>query len=350
MNSPVIKPAIGRRVWFRPNAAFLASNPILTQFNPEQPMDAGIVYVHHDHMVNLIVTDHVGKTLAVPSVPLLAGHYVADEDTDVYCCCEWMPYQKSQAAKTEVADKGIVLEPKYREPTQREQLEYALVSGAASALAISPGNARQVVDGIKVVLDTLHPLPTLSNPHTGTPRDPRDVASDPQAVLCVKPGELLKASTIVLPVVDPGPDLLEREIQAKADNGPRVTPFEVEAHIRSEFYFTAEQGVLGESELGTRPASWTNLDQVTICVLILTNGTKIVGVNEGPVSRENFKADLGRQYARQKAVDQIWPLLGFRLRDELTRPALTEGDVVADAAGTCRPDNHTSACTACKRA
>ena len=161
---------------FRPSGAFLASNPILTQFNPEQPMDAGIVYVHHDHMVNLIVTDHVGKTLAVPSVPLLAGHYVADEDTDVYCCCEWMPYQKSQAAKTEVADKGIVLEQRYREPTQREQLEYALVSGAASALAISPGNARQVVDGINVVLDTLHPLPTL----------------------------------LPLPVVDPGPDALER--------------------------------------------------------------------------------------------------------------------------------------------
>ena len=115
-----------------------------------------------------------------------------------------------------MADKGVVLEPKHREPTQREQLEYALVSGAASALAISPGNARQVVDGINVVLDTLHPLPTLSNPHTGTPRDPRDVASDPQAVLCVKPGEPLKASTIVLPVVDPGPDSLEREIQANS--------------------------------------------------------------------------------------------------------------------------------------
>ena len=109
-----------------------------------------------------------------------------------------------------------------------------------------------------------------------------------------------KPVVTTLPVADPGPDALEREIQAKADQGPRVTPFEVEAHIRSEFYFTAEQGVLGESELGTRPAAWTNLDQVTICVLILTNGTKIVGVNEGPVSRENFKADLGRKYARQQ--------------------------------------------------
>ncbi len=147
-------------------------------------------------------------------------------------------------------------------------------------------------------------------------------------------------TNITLPIIDPGPDSLEREIQAST--GPRVTPFEVEAHIRSEFYFTASDGVLGESEMGTRPAAWTNLDQVTICVLILTNGTKIVGVNEGPVSRENFRADLGRQYARQKAVDQIWPLLGFRLRDELARPVLSEADAAADLAGTPRPDKQTA--------
>lgn len=33
-----------------------------------------------------------------------------------------------------------------------------------------------------------------NNPHTGTPRDPRDIASDPQATLCVKPGEPLRAA------------------------------------------------------------------------------------------------------------------------------------------------------------
>lgn len=373
MNSPVIKPTIGRRVWFRPSAAFLASNPILTQFNPEQPMDAGIVYVQHDHMVNLIVTDHVGKTLAVPSVPLLAGHYVADEDTDVYCCCEWMPYQKSQAAKTEVADKSIVLEPKYREPTQREQLEYALVSGAASALAISPGNARQVVDGINVVLDTLHPLPTLSNPHTGTPRDPRDVASDPQAVLCVKPGEPLKsaamasgivippigapsagttAASLPLPVVDPGLDALEREIQAAgADKAPRVTPAALKDEIVSEHYFTAADGARMSPD-GNWPIHKLNtgsLGLLTFCALVLRNGFTVYGAS-ACASPENFNAEIGRRIARENAEREIWPLLGFRLRDELTRPALTEGDVAADAAGTCRPDNHTSACTACKRA
>ena len=61
-------------------------------------------------------------------------------------------------------------------------------------------------------------------------------------------------------------------------------------------------------------------------------------------------AEIGRRIARENAINKVWPLLGFRLRDELARPVLTEGDVAADAAGTCRPDNHTSACTACKRA
>lgn len=106
-------------------------------------------------------------------------------------------------------------------------------------------------------------------------------------------------------------------VQSSADKEPRVTPFEVESQIRSEFFFTASDGVLGESEMGTRPAAWTNLDQVTICVLILRNGTKVVGVNEGPVSRGNFSADIGRQYARQKAIDQIWPMLGYELRTKL---------------------------------
>lgn len=108
-------------------------------------------------------------------------------------------------------------------------------------------------------------------------------------------------------------------VQAGVDKAPRVTPFDIEEQIRSEFYFTAAEGVLGESLLGTAPAAWTNLDQVTICVLILRNGTKVIGVNEGPVSRENFSVEIGRQYARQKAVDQIWPMLGYELRTQLAK-------------------------------
>ena len=81
-------------------------------------MDAGIVYVHHDHMVNLMVSDHVGRTFPVASVPLLAGQFEPAEDKDVYCCCEWMPYQKAQAAKTDTAEKVALTS---LEPSQRER-------------------------------------------------------------------------------------------------------------------------------------------------------------------------------------------------------------------------------------
>ncbi|MCD7099101.1 hypothetical protein [Stenotrophomonas sp. MMGLT7] len=38
---------------------------------------------------------------------------------------------------------------------------------------------------------------------------------------------------------------------------PRLTSDDIERAIRSEFYFTAADGVLGESEMGTKPADWT---------------------------------------------------------------------------------------------
>lgn len=140
-----------------------------------------------------------------------------------------------------------------------------------------------------------------------------------------------------LPVIDPGPDSLEREIQAKANKGPRVTPADIDAEVAAEFYFTAADGVLGQSEMGTRPAAWTNLDQVTICVLVLRNGTKVVGVNYGAIDRVQHSAGIGRAEARKVALEKVWELLGFRLRDELARPVLTDADAAADLAGIPRP-------------
>ena len=155
-----------------------------------------------------------------------------------------------------------------------------------------------------------------------------------------------------LPVVDPGPDSLEREIQAAgADKAPRVTPAALKDEIVSEHYFTAADGARMSPD-GNWPIHKLNtgsLGLLTFCALVLRNGFTVYGAS-ACASPENFNAEIGRRIARENAEREIWPLLGFRLRDELTRPALTDGDVAADAAGTCRPDNHTSACTACKRA
>lgn len=123
---------------------------------------------------------------------------------------------------------------------------------------------------------------------------------------------------------------IEQEIQAKASMAPRVTLADVEAEICAEYSFTVDRALQGCPLVD-------GLQHITICVLVLKNGTKIVGVNEGPVSPENFDPEIGRRYAREKAIDQIWPLLGFRLRDELARPVLTEADAAADLAGEQRP-------------
>ena len=111
---------------------------------------------------------------------------------------------------------------------------------------------------------------------------------------------------------------IEQEIQAKGLTAARVTPADIEANIASEHYFTAADGVIGESghDFDARHVA-DPLKLVTICVLITRNGTKLVGANEGPVSPENFDADMGRRMAREKAIDQLWPMLGYELRTKL---------------------------------
>ena len=108
----------------------------------------------------------------------------------------------------------------------------------------------------------------------------------------------------------------EAEIQAKGLTAPRVTPADIEAEIASEHYGTAAYlGDLGIIKCGSdeRPQS---LSRLTICVLVLRNGFTVTG-ESACASPENFNAEIGRKIARQKAVEKLWPLLGFRLRDKL---------------------------------
>lgn len=126
-----------------------------------------------------------------------------------------------------------------------------------------------------------------------------------------------EAATTALPIIDPGLDSLEREIQAKASAAPRVTPADIEAEIASESYFTAADGVRGESEMGTSPAGRAkSLELLTFCVLVLRNGFTATG-ESACASPENFNAEIGRKIARENAINKVWPLLGFRLRDKL---------------------------------
>ena len=116
----------------------------------------------------------------------------------------------------------------------------------------------------------------------------------------------------------------ETEIAA-ASTAERVTPADIEAEIVSEHFFTAREGRAGAIEADTyvgreRPATDNSdllpLELLTFCVLVLRNGFTVTG-ESACVSPENFDAEIGRRIAREHAVNKIWPLLGFRLRDKL---------------------------------
>ena len=115
-------------------------------------------------------------------------------------------------------------------------------------------------------------------------------------------------------------DAIEQEIQAKGLTAPRVTPADIEAEIEAECYFTAAQGAdNGTGVMGAMDGAREKLaalDRLTFCVLILRNGFTVVG-HSACASPENFNAEIGRRIARENAEREIWPLLGFRLRDQL---------------------------------
>jgi hypothetical protein len=89
----MIKPTIGHKVWFWPS---LGNRPMYNIINVSQPLDATIVYVHNDSMVNLAIIDHLGHLYALQSVKLAQESDPKGWDFDD---AEWTHYQAGQAQK-----------------------------------------------------------------------------------------------------------------------------------------------------------------------------------------------------------------------------------------------------------
>jgi len=124
-----------------------------------------------------------------------------------------------------------------------------------------------------------------------------------------------------------GDQAIERAIvSAGANIAPRVTPADIEANIASEHYFTAFDGVVGAAAKvkTSAPLAMVEYDEkvepslnlLTFCVLVLKNGFTVTG-ESACVSRENFDAEIGRKVARENAVNKLWPLLGYALKERL---------------------------------
>ncbi len=126
---------------------------------------------------------------------------------------------------------------------------------------------------------------------------------------------------------------IEKEIQAKGLTAPRVTPEHIEGIIVSEHYFTGAQGdakavedaafsggAINAAASRTTPES---LKHLTFCVLVLKNDFTVTG-ESACASPENFDEEIGRKIARQNAVNKIWQLEGYLLKQHLYEQSVSE--------------------------
>lgn len=98
--------------------------------------------------------------------------------------------------------------------------------------------------------------------------------------------------------------------------GPTVTKASMESQISGEYYFTAYDGVKHGHITRDEPKHSNTLKLLTFCVLVLKNGFKVTG-ESACVSPENFNEELGRKYAREAAIEKLWPLMGYKLACDL---------------------------------
>lgn len=92
--------------------------------------------------------------------------------------------------------------------------------------------------------------------------------------------------------------------------GPRVSLTDIQMAIAAEWYTTAWDA------LGDQIPKMESLKLLTICIVSMKNGFVIIG-KSAPAYPQNFNADLGRKFAYEDAIRQIWPLMGFALKERL---------------------------------
>ena len=98
---------------------------------------------------------------------------------------------------------------------------------------------------------------------------------------------------------------------------PRVSLDDIKNAISSKPYLTgADAYDAAGGFVGAVPADRDALSVLTICLIVMKNGFTIIG-KSAPASPENFDAEYGKELAYEDAIKQLWPLMGFALKDRL---------------------------------
>ena len=91
----------------------------------------------------------------------------------------------------------------------------------------------------------------------------------------------------------------------------RVKLEDIEAAIAAENTF-----IVGEAVSALGQPSHEALGILTVTVITMKNGFTVIG-KTAPADPANYSAELGYKFSREDAIRQLWPLMGFSLRDRL---------------------------------
>lgn len=95
---------------------------------------------------------------------------------------------------------------------------------------------------------------------------------------------------------------IEKAIQDKGLNAPRLTPDNIDAVIVGETFTVLPSG------------------KVMVCELTLRNGFTVRG-EAATVSKANFDHEIGQRISRENARNKIWELEGYLLQQRLSEVA-----------------------------
>lgn len=96
---------------------------------------------------------------------------------------------------------------------------------------------------------------------------------------------------------------------------PRVSLQDIENNISYQLTFNLDKAA---EAMGVPTVESFKL--MTVCALVMKNGFVFIG-KSAPASAENFNAELGAKLAYEDAVRQIWPMMGYALREQLAKAA-----------------------------
>lgn len=99
---------------------------------------------------------------------------------------------------------------------------------------------------------------------------------------------------------------IERLIQSKGLNAPRLSPSDLKTNI-------VHSEIVKHTAVGGQVLRWA--------VITTKSGFAVTGRPSVAVSPENDDAEVGEKVASENAFQELWPLMGYALKEQLSKGA-----------------------------